>query len=198
MRNKSAQALERAKLKRRVAQLEDCLRDVQRWISDRDIEFNSHGADNDDNEDYKELMRLSNRIARTLKPRFNVATREFNPADLPKLGAVEIKYRTSGSKYRVKLDNRGNPDYRQDSERRLPGTPYIEANTDTLVEARELCARYIALCDLGGGNWTGGEVTRLSDNVVIGKFSYNGRLWTGRPKEVELSPEQIDATQEIT
>jgi hypothetical protein len=79
MRNKSAQALERAKLNRRVKQLENCLRDVQRWISEQDIEFNSRGADNDDNENYRALCALNNRIRRTLKPRYDITDRTCNP-----------------------------------------------------------------------------------------------------------------------
>ena len=66
MRNRSQQALERAKLKRRVRQLENCLLDVKRWTFHRLTDLNGQGADNEDNENFRELWKLRNRVARTL------------------------------------------------------------------------------------------------------------------------------------
>jgi hypothetical protein len=54
---------------RRIRQLETCLSDVLRWCSNREIELNSQGADNNDNENYRELRRLHNRVRRTYDPR---------------------------------------------------------------------------------------------------------------------------------
>ena len=53
---------ELTKSKRRVKQLESCLRDVLRWIFDEDIELNARGADNKDNSQYVALCRLNRRI----------------------------------------------------------------------------------------------------------------------------------------
>ena len=57
---------ELAKAKRRIKQLETCLRDVLRWSSDEEIELNGRGADNPDNSQYVALRRLDRRIRRTL------------------------------------------------------------------------------------------------------------------------------------
>jgi len=83
--------------------------------------------------------------------------------------------------FTVKLCSVGNPDFRQDPERPLPGVPSVFAHVATLIEARDLCLHYIAYYDLGGGNWNGGEVVRISDGLVIGRFSYNGCLWPDEP-----------------
>jgi hypothetical protein len=48
---------ELTKAKRRVKRLENCLRDVLRWISDEEIELNGRAADNDDNAQYVALCR---------------------------------------------------------------------------------------------------------------------------------------------
>jgi hypothetical protein len=90
--------------------------------------------------------------------------------------ATSLTYRPSGGKYSVKLTSVGNPDYDQDPDRPMYGVPDLTAHVDTMVEARGLCLKYIALFDLGGGNWSGGQLVR-ADGLVIGRFSYNGRLW---------------------
>lgn len=38
--------------------------------------------------------------------------------------------------------------------------------------------------DIGGGNW--GEATLTKDGKVVGRMSYNGRLWDGDDKEIIL------------
>jgi len=56
------------KANRRIKRLENCLRDVLRWCSNREIELNAQGADRPDCEEYCELMRLRRRVWRTLPP----------------------------------------------------------------------------------------------------------------------------------
>jgi len=102
------------------------------------------------------------------------------------------KIRRSQGVFTVKLCSVGNPDFRQDSKRPLPRVPSALAHVDSLIEAREMCQRFIAYYDLGGGNWTGGQVIRLSDGLVVGRFSYNGRLWPDEPwypgiKEIKIT-----------
>ena len=100
--------------------------------------------------------------------------------------------RKNGGKFTVKLSSVGNPDHRQDCTRSLPGVPRALAHVDSLREASDLCRAFIAYFDLGGGNWNGGEIVR-ADGLVIGKVSYNGRVWAGewgKPghKEIALEP----------
>src|SRR5438067_12932016 len=92
--------------------------------------------------------------------------------------------RRSKGVFTVKLSSVGNPDFRQDPDRPLPGCPSVLAHVETLIEARDLCQHYIAYYELGGGNWNGGEVVRTSDGLVVGRFSYNGRLWDSNGREV--------------
>jgi hypothetical protein len=79
----------------------------------------------------------------------------------------------------VLLANRGNPDFGQTPCRRLPGTP-----ADTKVEiidyadASAKCRAYIEDHELGGGNWTGGDI--FDGQAIIAHVSYNGRVWPGK------------------
>lgn len=45
----------------------------------------------------------------------------------------------------------------------------------SLEEASRVCREYIERNELGGGNWTGGDVTE--GGQVIARISYNGRIW---------------------
>lgn len=85
--------------------------------------------------------------------------------------------------YEVRLANVGNPDFRQDPSRRLPGTPKVcWAPAESLAAARRIVRQYIADNDLGGGNWAGGEVRQAGEpGVPFARFSYNGRLWENKP-----------------
>lgn len=56
----------RHKLTRRIRQLEDCLRFVLMWCHERRVELNAHGADDEECEEYHEMVRLRNRVHRTL------------------------------------------------------------------------------------------------------------------------------------
>ncbi len=83
---------------------------------------------------------------------------------------------------KVLLSNSGNPDFRQDPDRPLPGTrsgywvevPDIEA-------ASKACRDYIVENDLGGGNWPHAEVRDVKTDEVLGHISYNGRFWEAEP-----------------
>jgi hypothetical protein len=47
----------------------------------------------------------------------------------------------------------------------------------SLEEASASCLAFIAEHDLGGGNWSGGQVRDTATGVVVARVSYNGRLW---------------------
>lgn len=98
--------------------------------------------------------------------------------------------RTEGGQFTVHLESVGNPDHGQNPNRPVYGVPTVKAHVDNLVQARQVVQQYINYFDLGGGNWVGGEVVRLSDGLVIGTFSYNGRLWADGSynKEIEICP----------
>lgn len=94
--------------------------------------------------------------------------------------------------YTVKLASVGNPDFRQDSSRSLPGVPRKTLRVASIADASKACRAYIAHYDLGGGNWLGGEVKK--GGKVIARISYNGRAWepgVGLTKEIPLSAESV-------
>jgi hypothetical protein len=77
---------------------------------------------------------------------------------------------------RVRLASCGNPDWGQDPERPLPGVEDATVAVMDFAEASRVCRRYIAEYGLGGGNWSGGQVTDAS-GAVVALVSYNGRVW---------------------
>lgn len=57
---------------------------------------------------------------------------------------------------------------------------------DSIADARKKALDFIRAWDLGGGNWSGGELAR--DGKVFARVSYNGRIWdTATEREIALS-----------
>ena len=88
-----------------------------------------------------------------------------------------------GNAVRVKLKHDSNPD--------IDGgywTPPLDkgrakfVTVSTFAEASEVCRAYIKRNELGGGNWTGGQV--FDDNRQIARVSYNGRVWDRDDNEI--------------
>jgi hypothetical protein len=67
MKTVAERLAERRQLKRRVKQLEKCLKDIDRMVWVRGVELNGHGADNDDNPEWRALCGVLNRIRRTTR-----------------------------------------------------------------------------------------------------------------------------------
>ena len=84
------------------------------------------------------------------------------------------KNNTAEPRYTVILANCGNPDRGQDASRRLPGTVRKVVAVDDFPAASKACRDYIEENDLGGGNWTGGDIRE--NGKVIAKVSYNGTV----------------------
>jgi len=78
--------------------------------------------------------------------------------------------------YTVILDNRGNPDRGQHPNLRLPGVPSRKAKVAGFEEASKACRDYIEKHELGGGNWTGGQVLDAKGKEVA-YVSYGGKVW---------------------
>lgn len=82
----------------------------------------------------------------------------------------------------VTLTSCGNPDFGQVPA--IPVSPSLEAEVANIDEAIERCRAYIDEHDLGGGNWTGGQVylhPSTSCKSFVGRISYNGRWWPVNP-----------------
>lgn len=92
-------------------------------------------------------------------------------------------------RFRVAIDNRGNPDYRQDAAKALPGTHAdLLVGVVSLEHASWVCRRYIEGNDLGSGNWTGGDVFEIkpdgSTGRKIARVAYNGRVFDATTQKV--------------
>ena len=72
----------------------------------------------------------------------------------------------------VVCKSEGNPDYGQYAP--ISDTEYFPVNT--LQEAAQKCREYIDENDLGGGNWSGGDVYDINGKVIA-HVTYNGRVW---------------------
>ena len=79
--------------------------------------------------------------------------------------------------YEVWLASRGNPDFRQDPSRPLFGAPADRWRpVEDLASASILCRRFIEAYDLGGGNWTGGQVRERATRKPVARIFYNGHI----------------------
>ncbi len=85
---------------------------------------------------------------------------------------------------RVKLESVGNPDYRQDPEKPLWGAePNRIVPVDSFKQASDECIKFIDENELGGGNWSGGDILN-DEGEVIASVSYNGRVWDNKGNEI--------------
>lgn len=99
----------------------------------------------------------------------------------------EIKFRMELRKlsirtglYVVMLSSAGNIDFDQDPHKSLPGVPRRMIRVASLRNASAVCRLYIDHYELGGGNWTGGQVLDRS-RAQVAQISYNGRAWKPGP-----------------
>ena len=81
--------------------------------------------------------------------------------------------------YSVILTSCGNPDRGQNPFEPMYGVPSERVYTASIEECQKRVREYIEEYNLGGGNWSGGNVYDGLGNL-IGNISYNGRFW---PKE---------------
>jgi hypothetical protein len=83
---------------------------------------------------------------------------------------------------KVFLSNVGNPDFHQNSDRPLSGTKSgFWVAVEDVRKASDVCQRYIADNDLGGGNWPHAEVRDVDTDELLGHISYNGRFVEKEP-----------------
>jgi len=85
---------------------------------------------------------------------------------------------------RVKLSSCGNPDFGQNPDRTCAGAETIIIPVGSFLEASAVCRSWIEANNLGGGNWAGGEI--LKDGILVGRVSYNGRVWDIQDKEIQV------------
>lgn len=90
----------------------------------------------------------------------------------------------------VHLGHEPNPDIRNGGYWGgiAPSENNLKEPANTLEAASRLCTQFIAKHDLGGSNWTGGQVYRGKKQVA--QVSYNGRVWEPS-KRGSLDAEEI-------
>ena len=74
----------------------------------------------------------------------------------------------------VTLSSAGNPDHGQYYDKGV-FSPTLLVEVKDLSEASTVCRVYITQHELGAGNWTGGTIRQ--GRTIIGRVSYNGRVW---------------------
>ena len=90
--------------------------------------------------------------------------------------------------YKVTLVALGNPDHNENPFCNIVNGVKIKnriVKRPTIKACQKVVSQFIAINDLGSGNWTGGKVYDANDNYV-GYISYNGRFWD---KETEYGKE---------
>lgn len=55
----------------------------------------------------------------------------------------------------------------------------VSVAVDDFAAASAAARAYIERNGLGGGNWSGGDITQGRNSRVIAHVSYNGRVWDG-------------------
>ena len=83
----------------------------------------------------------------------------------------------------VNLSSCGNPDFQQNPHESL--SPEVHFQIATLEGASLICLKYIASWNLGGGNWSGGQV--YNGDIMVAQVSYNGRVWDLDDKEILIN-----------
>lgn len=83
--------------------------------------------------------------------------------------------------FTVSLNSCGNIDHGENPDAPKFGVLDDLAYVTSLAEASRAARAYIDTNDLGGGNWTGGDV-RDASQVLVARISYNGRVWAASPE----------------
>ena len=78
-------------------------------------------------------------------------------------------------KYKVALTAHGNIDHGANPYAMVAPPQIVFA--DTIEELQQAVEDYIEEYDLGGGNWTGGQVSETATGKKVGYISYNCRYW---------------------
>ena len=84
----------------------------------------------------------------------------------------------------------GNPDYQQDPYRPVYGVPNLLL-TGTPKELRDAWLQWIGRHELGGGNIAESSIHDAEGNLV-GRFSYNGRIWSPEDKELRIVGDSLE------
>ena len=89
---------------------------------------------------------------------------------------------------KVKLEAKPNHDFDGRDYRALVNIKAHWIEISSLKQASEVCSKFIEDHDLGGGNFTGGEVRE--GEKIIARVSYNGRVWEplqfSQAKEIQI------------
>lgn len=92
--------------------------------------------------------------------------------------------------FTVHLAHTPNPDINggYGSARTRPSAKTSPASS--YAEASRLCREYITQHDLGGGNWSGGQV--FLDSEQVANVSFNGRVWAMNGTEIQITLLALD------
>lgn len=86
---------------------------------------------------------------------------------------------------KVEMKASPNPDYDAPDDRATIRIKAFRHEVDSFKDASRAVRHFIETNNLGSGNWTGG---RIFDDAgkVIGRVSYNGRVWDNDDNEIQI------------
>ena len=86
-------------------------------------------------------------------------------------------------RYTVRISHRANRDIDGGYWGQRPTARAKWVPVNSMSEASALCAAFIAQHELGGGNWSGGQI-RNHAGRQIARVSYNARVWDMNDNEI--------------
>lgn len=84
----------------------------------------------------------------------------------------------------VEMKASPNPDYDAPEHRATIRIKAFRHTVDSFKDASRAVRHFIETNDLGSGNWTGGRI--FNDGRVVGRVSYNGRVWDSVGNEIAI------------
>lgn len=84
----------------------------------------------------------------------------------------------------VELKAGPNPDYNAPDDRATMRIKAFRHSVDSYKDASRAVRHFVETNNLGGGNWTGGRI--FDDGRLVGRVSYNGRVWDLNDIEIQI------------
>ena len=72
---------------------------------------------------------------------------------------------------------------------RNPQGPTKNVEVSSFAEASKVCMKYLKDYELGGGNWSGGQI--YQDGKQIAHVSPNGHVWEGKEEDWDIDTVEL-------
>ena len=85
----------------------------------------------------------------------------------------------------VEMKASPNPDYDAPDDRATIRIKAFRHTVDSFKDASRAVRHFIKTNELGSGNWTGGRIFG-DGGKIVGRVSYNGRVWNTDGSEIRI------------